>query len=382
MYFLGPQDNRRSPANSGCSTVKNHVTLQTMDTAIKNGFQKVGQEPTRLRCYTRQALVDSLGDSVSLYSRTPVENDDGQDTRTATQFNIVRSETFPFWGRQEIRFFDKNLGIVISDLTIDNQFDYEFVYEELSFLQFRVTGSSAETLSPRHAPLIIDRPGLKFSMAPSGHTDMIRYFPTARWRTVTPFFDANGIQSMFGDDATTEHMLGLFKHWRSRFQNASHRLPADMLDALKSVMECPFRGQLRRTFLEAKTAELICLSISYISEQQSNANQINLRRQDKSRLDTARDILDQHYAHPPTLTELGRMVGLNRRKLAEGFKQLFNQTVYQYCLTRRMNEARGLLELGVAIAQVAENAGYADQASFSRAFRQYHGQAPGYFHSH
>lgn len=367
--------------NCRCSAAENHATLQIMETASNNGFQKVGQTPTRLRCYSRQALVDSLADSVALYSRAPVDSEDRQGQRTATQFNIVRSETFPFWGRQEIRFFDKNLGIVISDLTIDEQFDYEFVYEDLSFLQFRVTGSSAETLSPRHGPLIVDRPGLKFSMAPSGHTDVIRYFPTARWRTVTPFFDADSIQNMFGDDAMTERMVGLFKEWRSRFQNAPHRLPADMLDALKAVMECPFRGQLRRTFLEAKMAELICLSISYIGDQQTQASQPHIRRQDKSRLDTARDILDQHYTHPPTLTELGRLVGLNRRKLAEGFKQLFGQTVYQYCLTRRMNEARMLLEQGLSISRVADNAGYADQASFSRAFRQYHGHSPGYFHS-
>ncbi|MEI9850540.1 MAG: AraC family transcriptional regulator [Sphingomonas sp.] len=92
-----------------------------------------------------------------------------------------------------------------------------------------------------------------------------------------------------------------------------------------------------------------------------------------------RDIIDGRFDDPPTLAEIGRMVGLNRKKLALGFRDHFGTSVLQYCLSHRMRIARALLDEGEPLASVAHRTGYSDQASFSRAFRRHHGSAPGSF---
>ena len=44
--------------------------------------------------------------------------------------------------------------------------------------------------------------------------------------------------------------------------------------------------------------------------------------QDIEQLHRAKDILVQQAKMPPTLVELARMVGVNERKLKQGFRQL------------------------------------------------------------
>ncbi len=79
----------------------------------------------------------------------------------------------------------------------------------------------------------------------------------------------------------------------------------------------------------------------------------------------------------PTLEELGRMVGVNRNKLAIGFKHVFGMTVGAYHRERRLLLAYEMLkEPGMTIARAADEAGYRDAGSFSKAFKARFGVLP------
>lgn len=323
-----------------------------------------------------------------LYSQSALRTNGHAATSTGSEALYHHSENRqievtdeePWSGSQEIQFFDHKFGIVISDLSFAREFDYEFVYENLSFAHFRLSGQSIEQVSSHHAPNIVRQPGFALSNAPNGHVEKSRKLSTASWQSVAIFFCPDMIEQMLGpESAYLNRAANSFRHWQLREGRALQPFSMGMSEALKAIIKCPFTGRFRQIYLQAKAIELICLAISSASQETSSSDEFQLTQRDISRLSEARDILDAQFISPPTLADLGRKVGLNRRKLATGFRQRFDISAMQYCLTLRMALARDMLQEGHPIATVADAVGYADQTSFSRAFKKHIGQTPGYF---
>lgn len=334
-------------------------------------FYRKADCPEHFRCFSKSALVDAVAQTRGT-GLVPFE---AADERIA----LAYSEGMPMQGEQEILFFSSDLGLVTSDVTYDREFDYDFVFENLSFIQFRFEGRSFEDAGTDEA-LLVHRPGFSVSSAPTGHEKRSRMLLSEPWRTVTPFFGWEAAERLLEEEeGDLQQAAHAFRRWQARHAQVNHPLTPAMSDAAHAVRTCRFTGPLRRAFLEAKTVELLCLAIAFINDGISDRQDVPLSRRDQARLDDARDIMDRHFANPPTLSVLSRMAGLNRRKLTSGFRSRFGTTVLKYCVDRRMSHARELLEGGEAIADVAEKVGYADQTSFSRAFRQFHGRPPKYF---
>lgn len=137
-------------------------------------------------------------------------------------------------------------------------------------------------------------------------------------------------------------------------------------------------------YAEAKALELIAL---YLQQQQpivQPATVPYMRSAETQKLYQAKQQLEREFQSPPTLDSLGRQVGLNRRKLAEGFKTLFGKSVYEYVLMLRMQKAQELLRNAHCshhghIGLVARQVGYDHPSSFTKAFRQYAGISPSRF---
>jgi AraC-like DNA-binding protein len=88
-------------------------------------------------------------------------------------------------------------------------------------------------------------------------------------------------------------------------------------------------------------------------------------------------LLHSDPAHPWTLEELAREVGLSRSSLAERFTHFVGQPPMHYLTQWRMQVAAGLLSGGAAsVAAVAEDVGYESEAAFSRAFKKLVGAPP------
>jgi AraC-like DNA-binding protein len=88
-------------------------------------------------------------------------------------------------------------------------------------------------------------------------------------------------------------------------------------------------------------------------------------------------LLHSRPAHPWTLEELAREVGLSRSGLADRFIHLVGQPPMQYLAQWRMQVAAGLLTGGGAsLAEIAADVGYASEAAFSRAFKKLVGEPP------
>lgn len=85
----------------------------------------------------------------------------------------------------------------------------------------------------------------------------------------------------------------------------------------------------------------------------------------------AAKILKKDPAKSFTVTSLALEVGINSFKLREGFKRLFNRTVYQFRLELRLGIALQLLEeTDLTIEQIAYKTGFDSRDSLSRCFRK------------
>lgn len=133
---------------------------------------------------------------------------------------------------------------------------------------------------------------------------------------------------------------------------------------------------LHAKLLQLKVGELFCLLGDGGNTREAPLG-IHLPRRELTKLTQARTILAQSLNHPPTLTQLAAEVGLNRRKLTEGFRALNGMSIGEYCRERRVLHAEKLLAEGsLSISQIAEQCGYQHPANFSRAFTRRFGVSP------
>jgi AraC-like DNA-binding protein len=155
-------------------------------------------------------------------------------------------------------------------------------------------------------------------------------------------------------------------------------LSPTMARILREIVHVPYRGALRRVFLEAKAMELLSLLINEFNQRDcASAIDIHLGAQDLARLDRVRGILESHISDPLTIEQLARHVGLNRRKLKSGFKQTYGMTIFEYGHNHRMEVAWTLLSNNrKSIAQVAEAVGYEYASNFCSSFKRRFGISP------
>ena len=91
----------------------------------------------------------------------------------------------------------------------------------------------------------------------------------------------------------------------------------------------------------------------------------------------AKEIILNQMTEPPTLQELSAEIGLNIKKLKEGFKQIYGDTVYGYLLDHKMNEARSMINSRqYNINEISLKLGYSTSSHFIAAFKKKFGTTP------
>jgi AraC-like DNA-binding protein len=88
-------------------------------------------------------------------------------------------------------------------------------------------------------------------------------------------------------------------------------------------------------------------------------------------------LMHQAPEEPWTVARLAAKVGLSRSGFAARFGALVGETPLAYLTRLRMRRASQLLRKGATLAKVSRMTGYSSEASFSHAFRQWTGMAPG-----
>ena len=150
----------------------------------------------------------------------------------------------------------------------------------------------------------------------------------------------------------------------------------DMHTVLAHITKCPLTCSLKRLFLEAKVLELLALQLVQ-HEQAAIGATPDAAGPDYDKVVKARRLLETHFDNPPPLAELSRLVGLNEFKLKKTFKAAFGDTIYNWVLNYRLDQAYRLLQRHqLSISEVAYQVGYQHPAHFTTAFKKKFGVVP------
>jgi AraC-like DNA-binding protein len=100
------------------------------------------------------------------------------------------------------------------------------------------------------------------------------------------------------------------------------------------------------------------------------------RHLDGVALERARQFLDAEKTRVVRSSELEAVTGLTRYELARQFRVRYGTSPYRYLLMRRLDFARAQLSRHRSLVDVALEAGFADQAHFTRMFKAAFGLTP------
>lgn len=155
-------------------------------------------------------------------------------------------------------------------------------------------------------------------------------------------------------------------------------LGPDISRLTTSILECPIPGRVGAFYKAAKFRELFCTAMHhYLMGELIPMTNDNLTVEDARRLIAVQRMISSRFSEKLTLRSIGRACGLNRTKLASGFRELFKCSIAEALSRERLKWAAHELRLGkMSVAQVAYACGYLSHASFTRAFSKHYGLAP------
>ncbi|PWV49034.1 helix-turn-helix transcriptional regulator [Chitinophaga sp. S165] len=147
---------------------------------------------------------------------------------------------------------------------------------------------------------------------------------------------------------------------------------------LEEIRQCRVNGGAKKLFLQSKALELLALQCEqYEQVEQVRPESVLISVADRERIHYAKDILLKSIQNPPSLAELSRLAGLNEFKLKNGFRQVFNNTVFGYLNDHRMDYARRMI-IGqqFSLTEIADQLGFSSLQHFSIAFKKKYGVSP------
>lgn len=110
---------------------------------------------------------------------------------------------------------------------------------------------------------------------------------------------------------------------------------------------------------------------------------MNLRPLEKKAVSEVKTYIDEHYREHITIEKLCRMswqneqVNFRTRRLHDAFAAIFLQTIHDYQIRVRMENAKALMTTtDLSIKAVALSVGYKRESSFGTAFKKYFGISP------
>ncbi|HAJ81351.1 MAG TPA: AraC family transcriptional regulator, partial [Zunongwangia profunda] len=144
-----------------------------------------------------------------------------------------------------------------------------------------------------------------------------------------------------------------------------------MAIALNQVMNFNLTPTIKNLYFKAKAYEL--LSLYFNRAEDANIEQCPFLSDEENilKIRRAKDIVIARMAEPPSLQELSDEINLSLKKLKEGFKQIYGDSVYSFLFDYKMEYARKLLDSGeYNVNEVGLKVGYSTASHFIVAFKK------------
>lgn len=146
---------------------------------------------------------------------------------------------------------------------------------------------------------------------------------------------------------------------------------------LNQLINYNLNQTIKNLYFRGKAYEL--LSLYFNRSEDANIEQCPFLVDETNviKIRKAKDIIISRLAEPPSLQELADEIGLNLKKLKEGFKQIYGDSVFSFLFDYKMEVARKLLESGENnVNEVGLKVGYSTASHFIAAFKKKYGTTP------
>ena len=121
---------------------------------------------------------------------------------------------------------------------------------------------------------------------------------------------------------------------------------------------------------EAIALDLLVDTVEALSERQTE------KKPSETLVEKVCETIEARLSSPPKLAQLAQLFRVSETQLKRSFSEQTGQPIGRYIAQRRMEAAWALVTMGLPLAQVADEVGYANPEAFSRAFRRHYGQCP------
>ena len=155
------------------------------------------------------------------------------------------------------------------------------------------------------------------------------------------------------------------------------KINPSMAVVLNQLINFNLHNSIKPLYFKGKVYELLSLYFNRNEDADIEQCPFLVDEVNMAKLKKAKDIIIANMAEPPTLQELSETIGLSLKKLKEGFKQIYGDTVYGFLFDYKMEVARKLLESGdYNVNEVGLKVGYSTSSHFIAAFKKKFGTTP------
>ncbi|HSM64425.1 MAG TPA: AraC family transcriptional regulator, partial [Gillisia sp.] len=150
-----------------------------------------------------------------------------------------------------------------------------------------------------------------------------------------------------------------------------------MAIVLNQLMNFNLMPSIKSLYFKAKAYELLSLYFNRTGDNSLDQCPFLVDEENVMKIRRAKDIVIARMAEPPSLQELSTEIGLSLKKLKEGFKQIYGDSVYSFLFDYKMEYARKLLDSGeFNVNEVGLKLGYSTASHFIAAFKKKFGTTP------
>ena len=146
---------------------------------------------------------------------------------------------------------------------------------------------------------------------------------------------------------------------------------------LQQIINSNINSSIKDLYVKGKVYELLSLHFQQEENTEGEYCPFLVDDQNVLKIRKAKEIIISRMAEPPSLQELANEIGLNIKKLKEGFKQIYGDTVFSFLFDYKMEHARRLLESNqFNVNEVGVKIGYSTASHFIAAFKKKFGTTP------
>lgn len=180
---------------------------------------------------------------------------------------------------------------------------------------------------------------------------------------------------LFSQEA--DYITFLSKDNRDKKYYKDGKITPSMAIVLNQLINYNLNQSIKNLYFKGKAFELLSLYFNRNSNADVEQCPFLVDETNVIKIRQAKDIIIANMAEPPSLKELSEEIGLSLKKLKEGFKQIYGDSVFAFLFEYKMEVARKLLESGGHnVNEVGLKVGYSTSSHFIAAFKKKYGTTP------